>query len=118
MMKSNYYCAKMKNIDSLTIDAIAKQLYGNDAKIFLGEDGKRKQVTLEELENIQLIGKRVTIENCDKSVLTKPAYVSLMQLENKPDAFVKGPDYSLEIEANNGIAEIAMRLIEKLLSYR
>ena len=118
MMKSNYYFAKMKNLDSLTIYAIARQLYGDDSKIFLGENEERKQVTLQELTEMPLIGKKVTIENCDKTAITKPAYVSLMQLENKPDAFIKGPDYSFEIAGDTKIAETAMHLIEKLLSYK
>ena len=114
MMQINYHFA-MKDLDSKTIGKIAKKLYGENVKIFLEVQRQKRQVTLEELKNINLKDNKVTIENCDKTAVIKPAYVSLIQYEDRPEAYIKGPNYSVEIAADDKLALEARNTIEEIL---
>jgi len=112
-MEINYYFA-MNNIDSKAIEKIAGEIYGTEFRIFLGENGKVKPVTMQELEQMNLRGHKITLENCDKTEEIKPAYVSIIQLEDR-QSYVEYPKYSLEIAAKGEVLEKARKTIEAIL---
>lgn len=114
MMKTTYYNFAMHSFDSKAIERVARKLYGDDIKVFI----EGNQITFDELYKTELAGKKIKIENCDKSAVTKPAYVSFLRNEQNPESFTKLPDLVLEIAADNGIAEKARKTIERILNYR
>ncbi|MBI5148774.1 hypothetical protein HZA33_03780 [Candidatus Pacearchaeota archaeon] len=111
MMEINYYCAvSMYDLDSNTVKKIAETLYGKDVKIFLGM--QKKQVTLENLAEIDLKGQQVTLQNGVHLEAGKPDYVTLLQPTGDS---VIDPKYKLKIAAEGEIAVQTRELIENIL---
>ena len=114
MMDFRYYNFAMKDLDSMAVENIAKQVFGSDFRFYLGEDTRKKEVTLADLKTMSLRGQKVTIENCDKTAVHKPSFVTVLQPIER-ESYIQQPEYTIEIAAQGEVLQRAKANIEAVL---